>query len=162
MSQTSYALNQARAREGMVDYQLMNPVIVSKLASVVIPMGRIVARQGTDTHDQCSLADATGEVTGQAWGVSILDVAREQSGAGEFPVGWSVPILRRGYIWLLAETDMTQGLVPFVRFASGAGGTALGKIRKDADTATAVALPGLRCETTIAAAGLVLVSVNLP
>jgi len=43
-----------------------------------------------------------------------------------------------------------------MRFASGAGGTQLGAFRKDADTATAVAIPGMRALETWAASGIVM------
>lgn len=52
-----------------------------------------------------------------------------------------------GTMWMLCEQDMVITDRVFVRFAAGAGGTVLGAIRKDVDTASARAVKGARLLT---------------
>jgi hypothetical protein len=52
--------------------------------------------------------------------------------------------MERGAAWCRAEVVMNPGDPVFARYASGAGGTMRGAVRKDADTATAVAVTTAR------------------
>jgi hypothetical protein len=52
--------------------------------------------------------------------------------------------MEMGAVWCRAEQVMVPGDPVFARYASGAGGTVRGVVRKDADTATAVAVPNSR------------------
>jgi len=72
-----------------------------------------------------------------------------------------MPVLRHGRVWVRVENAFVAGAAAFVRFASGAGGTQLGAIRTDADTATAVAVAGLRLLTSGGAAEFGLLEVTL-
>jgi hypothetical protein len=73
----------------------------------------------------------------------------------------TMPVLRHGRVWVRSESAFTAGAAAFVRFSAGAGGTQLGAFRTDADTATAVAVAGLRFLTSGSAADLALLEVNL-
>jgi hypothetical protein len=68
---------------------------------------------------------------------------------------------RRGRIWVLAESDLARWTNPFVRFASGAGGTSLGGFRADADTATAAVNTNIIVLTDALAGNLVLLEIDL-
>lgn len=70
-----------------------------------------------------------------AMGIVIWDQTRE--GGVDWPALRPLPVLRRGRIWVQAESAIARWTHPFVRYASGAGGTELGSFRADADTSTA-------------------------
>jgi hypothetical protein len=72
-----------------------------------------------------------------------------------------MPVLRHGRIWVKCESAFVAGAGAFVRFAAGAGGSQLGSFRTDADTATAVAVAGLRFLTSGSANDYGLLEVNL-
>lgn len=67
-----------------------------------------------------------------------------------------------GHIWVEAEEAFTPGLPVFARHTAGAGGATIGRARTDADTASAVLVPGVRAEEYRANLGLVRVSLSLP
>ncbi len=71
------------------------------------------------------------------------------------------PFLRHGRAWCVIEDAFDAGDALFVRFATGSGGTSLGALRTDADTASAVAVTGLRVLTSGGAGDLGLVEINL-
>lgn len=73
----------------------------------------------------------------------------------------TMPVLRHGRVWVEVEDAFSAGDAAFVRFEAGAGGTQLGAIRTDADTASAVAVTGLRLLTSGGAGDLGLLEVNL-
>lgn len=66
----------------------------------------------------------------------------------------SVPVLTAGGIWVYSESA-TAGEEEnvYVRVAAGAGGSVLGAFRTDADTASAVLIPGAKFKRASAAAG---------
>jgi hypothetical protein len=90
-------------------------------------------------------------VTGTGIGVSMWSVAREP---GDYAIGEMVSILEKGEIWVQAEGSTAYGDPVFVRFTTAGGGADLGQFRTDADTAKAVALPGVRFIDTGTGAGL--------
>jgi hypothetical protein len=148
MSQTSYAINiPAVAYPGKL-FDLGKKDILSALAvAAAITFGTLVVTDETNTLGADVLAGrapaASGDVStvGGILGVAVANQALPQNPAVTNPVYpqyYAVPCLRQGRIWVNAETAMTDGLAPFVRFASGAGGTILGNFRNSADTATAV------------------------
>lgn len=94
-----------------------------------------------------------------ALGIVPWDQSRE--GGVDWPALRPTPVLRRGRIWVTAESAVTRWTVPFVRYASGAGGTELGSFRADADTATAATFPWALFLTDAAAGQLVLVEISL-
>jgi hypothetical protein len=67
--------------------------------------------------------------------------------------GESVPCLYSGGIWCFTEEAVSDGDPVYVRIAAGAGGSALGAFRNDADTASCVLVVGARF-TADCAAGL--------
>jgi hypothetical protein len=73
-------------------------------------------------------------------------------------------VVRKGRIWVRIEETVVVGDAVFYRFAAGGGGTALGRFRNDADTATCAALPGATWIKggTVALGAIALLEVNLP
>lgn len=136
---------------------------ISKLAAAVVPFGTLVCRRATpaDPVSHCGNPEVTGSVTARALGISLKSEMEGSSGVG-YAINEGVDILRKGRCYVNVEGVVTDGQDLFVRFASGAGGTQLGAFRADADTATAVALPGLKARQTTTGAGLCLVEINLP
>lgn len=94
-----------------------------------------------------------------AMGIVPWDQSRE--GGSDWPTLRPTPVMRRGRIWVTAEGAITRWTHPFVRFASGAGGTELGSFRGDADTASAAACPFIIALTDALAGALVLVEISL-
>ena len=94
-----------------------------------------------------------------AMGIVPWDQSRE--GGSDWPIKRPTPVLRRGRIWVMAESAVTRWTHPFIRFASGAGGTELGSFRADADTASAASCPFCIFLTDAAQGELVLVEISL-
>lgn len=137
----------------------------SYAAGVDITNGRFVVMGSTD--GRCKLPTATGEITdGKLLGISGYDPMKMVNWpAGTtvpYPQGTTVPVIRKGVVWVRVEEAVAPGDPVFVRFAAGAGGTALGAARKSADTATAVQCPGAVYLDTAVANGLARVDLNAP
>lgn len=111
----------------------------------------------------------TGEVTGiQVLGFAIDDITAEANAGTApnftslaYPVGAVLPVMFSGDIWLICEQAVTAPRTQvFVRFAAGGAGQTIGRVRVDADTANAVALPGAFFESICGVEGIVKVSFN--
>lgn len=135
----------------------------SKLAAAVVPFGTFVCRRATpaDPVSHCANPEVAGSVTARAIGIALKSEMQGSSGTG-YAINDGVAILTKGKCYVNVEGVVTDGQDLFVRFAAGAGGSQLGAFRADADTATAVALPGLKARQTTTGAGLCLVEINLP
>lgn len=74
-----------------------------------------------------------------------------------YPPNSEIGVVRRGKVWVPCEQVMALSDTPFVRYAAGAGGSQLGALRKDADTASALTLSGKArvIQVSIGAAGSV-------
>lgn len=94
-----------------------------------------------------------------AMGIVPFDQSRE--GGSDWPTKRPTPVMRRGRIWVRAESAIARWTHPFVRYATGAGGTELGSFRGDADTATAAECPFVIAITDAEAGALVLVEISL-
>ena len=161
MTQTAVSQVPAVAREGMRADSGFGDVL-SRIAEVDIPAGRVVTL-GTDIGE-AKLPVATGNITdGSQLGISLFDASREpHTTTAEYDATDMIPVLRKGRVWMVAEDAVAEGNSVFVRFTAG-GAEELGRVRSDADTADAVALPGaIFRSTTTGADELVLVEVNLP
>lgn len=131
---------------------------------------------GTYAKDQAALPTVLAtQITNIAnlWGVVRGDVAVEGQPAGSalrlFNQYDALAVVRKGAIWVEAETGLVVGGPVFVRYAAGAGGAVLGAIRNDADTTTAGALAAtqvsvLEISTELGSTGapMALISLVLP
>lgn len=166
MSQTVVLADVPTAFEGALGYGLGDHMIMSRWAKTAIPFGRFVVFKTASGAESCDLPTLTTDVTaGRQLGFALWDPAKEPNAALGYSAGQMVQVMRRGYCWMNCETACVEGAAVFVRFAlvTGSGNTpALGKVRQDADTADAVALPGAVFRGTLAAFGLVLVEYNAP
>jgi hypothetical protein len=151
MSQTSYAQRFVTAIAGQLSCPLQDAVLDSKINALAMPAGVFVTRDAAD--DAVKVPAAAGDVTTTGCGFVKHDMAKErqQSQTVDFPAKNGVTVMRRGRMWVLSETASTFGAQVFVRITASGGNTQLGKVRNDADTATATALPGCRFIRTLAA-----------
>lgn len=171
------------ATQTAADYQNMRPGFPGMLSSepiraktgrnntaTPIPAGRFVAFDpGTSTTENAvKLPDGSGV---KILGPVVMDQAREGltyggSGIAGVPQNGMLTVLNEGTIYVECEETLIPSDPIYVRYASGAGGTGLGRVRNDADTATAVLLGNVRMvrmiEAVSSGVGLVELAVNLP
>lgn len=159
MSQLTYSLRVTSALAGMlVDPDDDGLMVESKINAAVLSAGLAVARDAAD--DAVKVPAAAADITANFMGITIRDVAREPVADGsttDYAAGKGVSILTRGRIWVSCETAAAKNGNVFARYAAGAGGSVLGSIRNDVDTASAAQVPNARFDSTIGAAGLVIV-----
>lgn len=165
MSQTTVSTDIPTALEGALVYTPAE-LTISRFAKTAMPFGRVMVWKVASGAESCDLPTLTTDLSsGRQLGIGVWDPAKEPNPALGYNAGQMVQIVRRGYVWMLCETAAQEGDNCFVRFAlvSGTGSApAIGKVRNNVDTADAVAVPGIRFASTIAAAGLVQVEINLP
>lgn len=150
--QLAHEIEMPTARAGLVADSSDVQDTISRLAEDAAGAAAgVLVVPGTDAERQAIVPTTTGEVTnGAALGVVTYDASKEPAATtaaaaadNEYDIEQALPILGQGRIWVLCDAAATiaAGGTPFVRFASGGGGTKLGAFREDADTASAVALP---------------------
>lgn len=72
----------------------------------------------------------------------------------------AMPVMERGFIYMVCETAMAKGDHPFVRVVA-AGEEKLGALRNDADTSDAVVCASIIVEETVTVAGIVKCSIDI-
>lgn len=163
--QLSYGLTHGVGYEGgRGDSRTMTCHAHRNNAGIDIPFGRFVAFDaGAGTTELAiRLPSASGS---KLVGVLLHDQAHEQGSQVGLPTGLMASVIAKGSVWMITEQAVTPADPVFARFAlvTGSGTTpALGRVRKDVDTADAVAVPNARFLTSAAAGGLVMVELNLP
>ena len=128
----------------------------------VVKIGKMLVADTTagKARNAAKLPAAAADITKPAaMGIVMWDQSRE--GGSDWPALRPTPVMRRGRIWVLAEGALTRWTHPFIRYASGAGGTELGSFRGDADTATAAQCPWVIVLTDATAGNLALVEISL-
>lgn len=171
--QLSYDTEYPIGLEGQLIEDYPHATITGICQAAAMQVGKLAVFDATSGYSDKAVRApaATGDVTtvpGVA-GIVLLDPTFPfQTGFGApvanslYPQNRTCPILRKGRILLASETVLSKAIRPFVRFASGAGGTVLGSLRADADSASAVAAPYLTVITpATAVGGLVVVEINL-
>ncbi len=158
--QTTVSAAPAAAYEGQTKGDVFEE---SANAEADLTNGRLVV---LGTNDKgAKLPAAAGDVTGKTLGITRYQASRMvnwPSGVTvPFPNGTTVPVIRRGKIWVKVEEAVAPGDPVFARHTAGAGGTTIGAFRKSADTATAAQVPSAVYRTTAAINGLALVEINL-
>jgi hypothetical protein len=139
--------------------------IISKVAQAALQAGQGVI-QGT-ADEQAQLPAASGDITGLPFlGVAVYDPSKmtnwPSGNTTAYPAGQAVGILRKGRVWVYTEEAVTPADAPYCRYASGGGGSVLGRFRKSADSSSAAALPSgkARFMTTAGAGSLVLLELS--
>lgn len=127
-----------------------------------IAPGLVVIR-GTDRERQAKLPAATFAAT-EVLGITVrthharLDLS--STGTENYEDEASIPVRRKGRIWVEIEDAFEAGDPVYVRFTAP-GTEQIGAIRTDADTANAVLVAGMRIVSSGAAGALGIVEVNL-
>jgi hypothetical protein len=145
----------------------MEPILNGEAG--VLPYGRVIVRnaQGKAVLPTAA-ASATAPILGisllREWdGVAISDLMRTTPAVLGFPPNSIVEFARMGDIVMISEEQITLadvGAPVFYRYASGAGGTERGRVRKTAVASEAEILPNSKFMTVAPAAGLVVVRVG--
>lgn len=113
-----------------------------------------------------------GAVTAKFRGIVIREHVREGGraalaspvGDGETSyanAGETLSLATTGRIWAIAEAAVTPNDPVFYRHASGAGGSLLGALRNDADTATANEIQNARWVTSAGAGELAVIELSV-
>lgn len=152
--QTSYPLNPNRAYEGQLD-NLAVADLPSRAVENEIPFGRAVV-YGTNPDTQVTLPSGA---TPAFFGVAARIVGLENPLTGtlertSYLDKEMAQIVRSGYVWVYTEQAVVAGDPVYYRFAAGAGGTILGRFRKDDDTVTAALIDGAVFDTSATAGSL--------
>jgi hypothetical protein len=163
MSQIAYA-DQPNAFEGMKADSGKDDVL-SFLAEGAQLIGKLMVR-GTDPDRQAKAPASSAEVTDPNSSLGVLVHSHDrESDAGVS--GATVKdkeemgIMHKGRVYVKVEEAITPASPVFVRFASGGGGSELGSFRQDADTATAVELPGVKYMSSAAAGEFAVLELDL-
>lgn len=166
MAQTSIQTSPDAAREGQISTTYPKACIAAVMGSSPPTVGTFCKRTAGDNPITASALAATGDVTGAPLaGVLVLDVAREAGAPAQYDVG---SVMRKGRIWVYSETAQVWGSTPYIRFATSVNGDTVGRIRNDVDNVSAAdhavqpANGTVRVMTTLSAAGLCEVEINLP
>lgn len=159
--QTSYTNLAPEALLGLMTEDFTR-YVDTVIPQVSVKIGKLLTADLTagKVRNAAKLPAAAADVSKPAaMGIVPYDQTRE--GGSDWPALRPTPVVRRGRIWVKAEGAVTRWTVPFVRFASGAGGTELGSFRGDADSTTAAQCPWALFITDAAAGELVLVEISL-
>lgn len=142
---------------GQIDTLQVNNVTDAILDTAVAGFGVPLARTATGVKPFTLVGDA---FVGISVRKHTQTNAYNATTATDYAIGASVPVCNMGYIVVTAESDVVKGGNIFIRYGAGAGGTVLGAIRADADTATAVEVPGVIFAESASAGELVRVAVT--
>jgi hypothetical protein len=143
MAQLTYPTDMTNAFPGMLaDSKQENDVLSRAWENATSQPHGTVIGVGTLPEEQADvLADAAGAILGV-----IVHTHAEEVGSDDqnlVDTNRMANVLRQGRIFVELEDAMAAGDAVFVRVAAGAGGTVLGAIRSDADTATAREATGI-------------------
>lgn len=134
MAQLSYSSDLSRAYAGQVaDGGEKDVISAMNATGSAISFGVFVV-MGTNPGE-AKLPSTGTDIGNKTLGVSVQVTAQEPtSGHADEEV---FPVLNKGRVWCLAEETLAQGDAVYVRHTAGAGGSVMGLIRNDADTASA-------------------------
>lgn len=161
MSQTAYSLySQAYGYEGQLA-DLMENDVVTALAEVAIPFGKMVVR-GADKVNGGILPTASTDITVAAnlLGIALHDQAREQtSGTSQYAIASAVSCGRKVRAVVKVEQAVVAGEAVFVRYA--AGGLGQGSFGNTAGTSERAALASAVYQSSAAINGFAVVELNI-
>lgn len=132
-------------------------------STALIPFGRIVVAKDADNLGEVTLPDATGQkVLGITHEYQVYE--KDENNLGGVPAGREISYLLRGIVYCLVEVAVVPSDPVFFRHtAAGVPGPfdAIGRLRIDADTATADAISGVKFLRSGAAGDIVPVRFDL-
>lgn len=127
--------------------------LFSAVTSLYIP-----AQSGTGGTATLGFGSILGPLDGAAAGVVAFETSRTGLTYGTTE---AAPLVRQGRVWMYSETAAYQGRDVYVRMVAG-DGESLGAIRATPDSTDCALLKSAKFASTTAAAGYVLVEINLP
>lgn len=144
MAQLQYQATMAKAFAGMkadLTFDYVRSYAQAE-ASAEIPFGVAVMQGATDNSALLPTSATTSKFLGVVLHSHVYD-STQLGDTGVKPKN-VLSVLSRGTVYVQVEEAVVVGDRPFVRYATGAGGSQKGAFRKSADTATAVELKGAR------------------
>jgi hypothetical protein len=132
MPQTSVSLNPSRGAAGQLNTgapHFIESLICDEATGVKFGKAVVLKSGAGKTVD----LPLTGET---CIGVAVRDMSKPTND-GAFADGDELPVLRYGVVHVQVEDAVVKGAAPFIRIATGDGGTELGSFRSDGDTDTA-------------------------
>lgn len=165
MPQLDYSLDNPIAVEGALYDGAMVRDKISALAELVagIRVAKAV-KKGTD-DDQVILPTAAIDITeGRILGVSILDLTLETpvGGVPLYSTGDSIPLMRKGRLWVIAEDDCVKDAPVYVRFQNGDDVADFDGGFSGVNTADHDLLPAAKWFTSASAGELAVLEINFP
>lgn len=134
----------------------------------ILPFGRVVVRDPADTTRQKVILPTAAAATqppigicvlDEEWGISLADLQSAVAPTLGYPQGDNVivGVTRMCDIWMYTEEAVVAGDAVQYRYASGAAGTQLGRVRKTAVASETSTLPNAQFLTPASANSLVIV-----
>ena len=155
--QSAVSLYAEKRYVGQIDTLQINNVTDAILDTAVAAFGVPLARTATGVKPFTLVGDSFAGITIRKHTVTN---AYNSTVSPVYEIGSVPAILNFGYIVVTAESAVVKGGSAFIRYGAGAGGTVLGAIRADADTATAVEVPLLKFAESADAGDLVRVVIT--
>ncbi len=155
--QSSVSLYAGKRYAGQIDTLQLNNVTDGILDTATAAFGVPLARTATGVKPFTLVGDA---FVGFSVRKHTQTNAYNSTVDPVYEIGDSLAILNFGYIVVEAESDVVKGGNVFIRYAAGAGGTVLGSVRADADTASAVEVSTVKFAESASAGDLVRVVVT--
>ena len=131
-----------------------------------VTFGKFVV-QDPDGDQKCHLPFTAAQITGlTSLGFAAHNQAHEQARNSANNPGYEfqseITILNKGRIYVEMEDAFTPADAVYIRFVTGAGGSALGAARTDADTASAALLGSAVIRNAGSAGDLAIIDINKP
>lgn len=160
--QTSY---DSLAPEGLLGLMTedFTRYVDSVIPTTTVKIGKLLVADKTagQPRNKAKLPALATDITVKSNLLGVVPWDQSREGGVDWPASRPTPVLRRGRIWVTAESAVARFTPAFVRFASGAGGTELGSFRADADSATAAECEWATFLTDATAGSLVLLEVSI-
>jgi hypothetical protein len=131
-----------------------------RVADANVDAGLFVC-EGATPGKTCKVPTTLAEAVASIGCLIDPEFLNDINAAADYLAGNQATILESGFIWAECEETVAFDDPVFVRYASGAGGSILGKVRNDADTTTAGQLAGARFASARTGAGIVKVKLQL-
>lgn len=163
--QTSVATNPPEAIQGMLadtGYYRIDSLVTESVLSAGwgVCKGSTAPSVAPLVRRDCKLPAASTDITANFRGFVKYEQIREPAaaGAGEFPIGATVAVVKQGRIWVLVTQNVAiDGAVYCVYSGADAG-----KCCADTNSTTAALVPSARYLTAASSGGLACVEINIP
>jgi hypothetical protein len=169
MPQTNYTLYIDPGQEGMIasaDTILRSGAVGTYTECVnstdaYIPYGRVVVGKPGGKIGEVQLPTAAAATQKPLGLTYIMNYEQGLNGEIGIPPRHPLGFVYEGIVWLRTETAVTADAPVFYRFAAGAGGTELGRVRGTAEAGSTDTLPRAKFVRAAAAGQLVPVRVDI-